>query len=240
MFIGYPRSGHSLIGSLLDAHPNIIIAHELHALKYLFAGFKKNQIFYLLLKNSRDFTKAGRWWNGYSYIVPNQFQGRFKKLIIIGDKKGDRSAKILQTYPDLLKQFRNVININIRLLYVVRNPYDNITTIFKKQKKGIKESIDYYFSLSETIASVKEQLNKDEFFELRHEAFIDNPKKLLKEICLFLGVEAPEDYLTDCESIVFKSPRITRGNLPWDDELVAKVKERMTEFSFLEGYSYQG
>ncbi len=26
MFIGYPRSGHSLVGSLLDAHPNIIVA----------------------------------------------------------------------------------------------------------------------------------------------------------------------------------------------------------------------
>jgi hypothetical protein len=28
LFVGYPRSGHSLIGSIMDAHPNIIIAHE--------------------------------------------------------------------------------------------------------------------------------------------------------------------------------------------------------------------
>ena len=38
MFIGYPRSGHSLVGSLLDAHPNIIIAHELNALQFVVAG----------------------------------------------------------------------------------------------------------------------------------------------------------------------------------------------------------
>ncbi len=28
LFVGYPRSGHSLIGSMIDAHPNAIIAHE--------------------------------------------------------------------------------------------------------------------------------------------------------------------------------------------------------------------
>ncbi|KAJ7379389.1 hypothetical protein OS493_016626 [Desmophyllum pertusum] len=28
MFIGYPRSRHSLVGAILDAHPEIIIPHE--------------------------------------------------------------------------------------------------------------------------------------------------------------------------------------------------------------------
>ena len=33
IFIGYPRSGHSLLGSLLDAHPEMVIAHELDVLR---------------------------------------------------------------------------------------------------------------------------------------------------------------------------------------------------------------
>jgi hypothetical protein len=49
MFIGYPRSGHSLIGSLLDAHPNIVCAHELGVLRYLLCRFRRDQIFSLLL-----------------------------------------------------------------------------------------------------------------------------------------------------------------------------------------------
>ena len=28
MFIGYPRSGHSIVGSLMDAHPHMVIANE--------------------------------------------------------------------------------------------------------------------------------------------------------------------------------------------------------------------
>src|SRR4051812_7341147 len=77
MFLGYPRSGHSLVGSLLDAHPNMVIAHELDVLKFVRAGFSCEQIFYLLLENSENYAKAGRKYSGYSYAVPNQWQGRF-------------------------------------------------------------------------------------------------------------------------------------------------------------------
>ncbi len=31
-FIGYPRSGHSLIGSLINAHPDVVVCHELDTL----------------------------------------------------------------------------------------------------------------------------------------------------------------------------------------------------------------
>jgi len=41
MFVGYPRSGHSVIGSLLNAHPDMVVAHELNALRYVQAGFSR-------------------------------------------------------------------------------------------------------------------------------------------------------------------------------------------------------
>ena len=36
-FIGYGRSGHSIIGSIMDAHPHVVIAHEF----FLFSKFPK-------------------------------------------------------------------------------------------------------------------------------------------------------------------------------------------------------
>ncbi len=35
MFIGYPKSGHSLVGSLLDAHPDMVIAKATNPLALL-------------------------------------------------------------------------------------------------------------------------------------------------------------------------------------------------------------
>src|SRR5213594_4458109 len=99
MFIGYPMSGHSLIGALLDAHPNIVIAHELDVLRHIEEGFNKRQIYDLLLENSQISAEAGRVSgrksNVYSYAVPNQWQGRFEKLRVIGDKKGGGSTQRL-------------------------------------------------------------------------------------------------------------------------------------------------
>ena len=87
-FIGYGRSGHSLIGSLLDAHPKIVISHEQHILSYLKIGFSQYQLYWLMIRNSKNFKKKGRRWGKYSYHIPGSWQGRFKDIKVIGDKKG--------------------------------------------------------------------------------------------------------------------------------------------------------
>ena len=60
MFIGYPRSGHTLVGFLLDAHPNVMIASQTGALRYLRHGFNMQQTFHVLVEDSRRVARAGR------------------------------------------------------------------------------------------------------------------------------------------------------------------------------------
>ncbi len=64
LFVGFPRSGHRLYEALLDAHPNIVIAHELDALGLFDAGFSDSQVCYLVLRNSEAFAQRGRGWSG--------------------------------------------------------------------------------------------------------------------------------------------------------------------------------
>jgi hypothetical protein len=103
-FLGPGRSGHSLVGSLLTAHPAMVIAHELNALRYLQAGFNRDQIFGLILDRDAVFTQRGRRWGDYSYVVPGQWQGRFDRLRVIGDKKGYQSTLQLARNPKLLNR----------------------------------------------------------------------------------------------------------------------------------------
>ena len=77
MFFGYPGSGHSLVGSLMDAHPKMVISHELDALDYMRRGYRQNQIFSLILQRSAEFTQEGREWTGHSYKVEGQWQGGY-------------------------------------------------------------------------------------------------------------------------------------------------------------------
>ena len=67
-------------------------AHELDALRFLEAGFSERQLYYLLVENSRLFTRHGRKWGRYSYAVPGQRQGEFTQLRVIGDNQGGRTT----------------------------------------------------------------------------------------------------------------------------------------------------
>ena len=242
MFIGYPRSGHTLVGSLLDAHPEIIIGHGVDALTYLKLGFGKYQLLQLLLDNSRAAARKGRQKPGYSYVVPNQWQGTFRTLKVIGDKRGGLSTRELANNPKLLARLRRSVGVRLRFLHIIRDPYDNITTIclMRPEKDlNLRRSIEDYFGLCRKVTDIKSRLDPTEILEVRHEAFVADPRGRLAECYRFLGVDAPGDYLEDCASIVFKSPHQSRFKGEWTPELIEAVASRIESYPYLAGYSYR-
>ncbi len=244
MFVGHGMSGHSIIGTLLDAHPNIIFPDEVDVLKYIAAGFRKNQVFHLLLAMSRAQAKAGNTKQGrkgklYSYSVPGQWQGRFEKLQVIGDTKAGVSTKRLGEDPTLLQRLRDTIDADIKFIHVVRNPYDNISTMcLKPGRLELQPRIDRYFFFCEILRELRTQIEDKDLLLLRQEDFIAQPADTLRVMCRFLGVQASDNYLNACAGIVYKSPVKSRYELQWDDESIKKVKAEIERFDFLEDYSY--
>src|SRR6476659_2173203 len=116
IFIGYPRSCHSLLGSLLDAHPEMVIAHELDVLTFVAAGWPRRALYSRILNHDATFTESGRQWFGYDYRVPGQWQGRVSKLRVIGDKKGGKTTERLGARPDLLERLRHTVEVPVRLV----------------------------------------------------------------------------------------------------------------------------
>lgn len=238
LFIGYPRSGHSLIGALLNAHKHAVIAHELHALKFVERGFSREQLYYLLLQRDRKFTEAGSRWVDYTYAVPNQWQGRFTTLRVIGDKKGDGTGKMLVKQRELFWQLRELVGVPIRVIHVVRNPFDNISTICRRSGRPLNRCIQLYFSLCEISKQVIEKLAPEEHFTFRYEQFLQAPEEKLRQLCAFLGLDCYPGYLEDCAGIVFKSPTRTRFRIEWPQKRRKQVEHYMKNYVFLQGYTF--
>ena len=93
LFVGHARSGHSLVGAILDAHPEIIIPHEFKLITNWSKDYKtqihsadlKNRIFFDLHSLSRAQAMFGnrapcstRERHGYCYHVPGQWQGKYR------------------------------------------------------------------------------------------------------------------------------------------------------------------
>jgi len=235
LFMGCPRSGHTLVGFLLDAHPNIIVGSRVSTLKYHKHGFGRQQIFDLLLQNSRQIASLGRQ-RKYSYEVPGQWQGRFESLKVIGDSTG---LTRLRNQPALLASLqRKLRGIEIRLIHCVRNPYDNISTMKARRGWTLPDTIEEYFSMCGRVEEIKKQVGRSAVHELRHESLIADPPSALRSLCGFLDVPARESYQAACAGIIYESAHKSRFETPWDSQLVNAVKERMNRFSFLQGYSY--
>lgn len=249
MFIGYSRSGHSIIGSLLDAHPHAVIAHELAALKYLYVGFDRLRLYHLLLQNAQERAAAHRRAGKYIYEVSGQWQGGFKQLRVIGDKHGESATWRLRAHPWLLQRLRDTVGVPVRLVHVVRNPFDNITTMATRAAElsrlramgfspSLKDCIERYFTLCETIMHVKEEVGADEFIEIRHESFVENPKTHLRTLCQALDLHPAEDYLDACAGIVYDRPNKSRHKKEWPPSLRREVGRKMAAFPFLSGYTF--
>ncbi|MBU0981272.1 sulfotransferase [Patescibacteria group bacterium] len=241
MFIGYPRSGHSLVGALIDAHPNAIIAHELGVLNFVKRGFTRGQIFSLILANSREYAERGRAWSGYSYEVPGQWQGRYRKLTVIGDKKGGVNDDRLQFLPAL----NELAGVEVRILHVVRNPFDAISTMSRKTnpyskepEKYINQNIEEFFELAEKNEVVRTN-GTNKVLDIWHEDLILDPRGTLRKICEFYGLEPEESYIEAAAGIVFEKPNKSRERVKWTEEQKAEILERMGKFEFLQRYSFE-
>ena len=98
LFIGYPRSSHSLVGAILDAHPEIIIPHEYNLVgrwKDVYSpraarkNLQKYMLFYELQELSRKQAMFGIRANNsllsgvftYTYNVPGLWQGGYYNRI---------------------------------------------------------------------------------------------------------------------------------------------------------------
>ena len=139
-FIGYPRSGHSIIGSMMDAHPNMIIANEYN----LFEQLRRNRVscdkaFIFDELYGISFCDALCGWRssaaafkGYTLSMNDSWQTKFTTLKVIGDKKGDAIAHFYWESPlefaKVYETLSQTLNIPFRVIHVVRNPYDMIAT----------------------------------------------------------------------------------------------------------------
>ena len=105
MFIGYQRSSHSLVGAILDAHPEIIIPHEFGLMtrikKYQSLkpnNLQRNALFYdlhhLSMKQAMSGIRAGTNYTNttgkstkkYTYHGPGLWQGRYQKRIKVSQE----------------------------------------------------------------------------------------------------------------------------------------------------------
>lgn len=254
IFVSAGSSGHTLVGSILDAHPEMCVAHEVDVMELLLDSknsfslsslvssqskrMSREQLFSLLAFNSRNSAKIGRYWNDHFYEIPNQCQGRYEKLRVIGDKRGGPTATALFEHPERLTQLQEWVGVPLKVINVTRNPYDTLVSGVERFGSRFEARIHYLQKAYRATSDALATLPDDAVYHLRHEEFTNHPEKVIGEILQFLGLKAPDGYIGDCAKIVWRKPDARRRELHWDEKHVAMVGEIIGENSFLSGYDF--
>ena len=125
------------------------------------------------------------------------------------------------------------------MVHLVRNPFDNITTMSRRSEQSLQQTIDRYFVQTDGNARLVQTCDCSELITMRHEDLIAQPKEYLKRLVEFIGLQADDQYLTDCAGILFAAPSKTRSKASWTKELIDQVQSRITQYSFLHGYTFE-
>ena len=238
-FIGYQQSGHSIIGSLLDAHPHAVVGHELHAIKLWNEGVGRTALFDAIVLNTWSSCQKKRLANGYTYAVPGQWQGKYRSIKVIGDKKGGLSTGLLAKNQDVIPRFRDYIGLPLRVIHVTRNPFDNIASIQLRSEYDAHKSFGLYSTAVINNQKIREMLEPDELMDFSHEDFIKDPKTALVKLCQFIGLEPEAKFLEDCSAIVNPTPSRTRHFIDWNSAVYTRVNRLIHDYSFLKAYSFE-
>jgi len=274
-FVGHARSGHSIVGAILDSHPHIVISHEedlFHKLVDKYKNYNKSQLFNTLWHNSYTSARDGLRTHtdtaekkGYTLAIDGLFQGTYQSYIdVIGDKRGgftaDMMAKNFSTWESVFLKLKSTINLPMKVIRVIRNPYDNIATIILIKCRGsigvlikdIKQSnetfscdhpnladdeINEYFQLYKGIEDAKAKHNLD-IIEIHGQDLTADPKKVISEMCSFLHVTCDDNFLTVCSNKIFPIESKTRFKFKWKREQILKIKENIDRFDNLHRYDF--
>ena len=250
LFAGYPRSGHTLVGALLDAHPQIVVAHQAYAVDYLNRGVAKERVLQLLVDNATRFTKSGRDWMGYHYRIPGQYQGKFDDLRLIGDKSGGITTRKIFEQGDFsaLENMVEKAGLKPVFVHVIRNPFDIITTMTKRSatRRGIssvsegllKLKISHFLKHAEGVKRLKEH-GGFKVVDIYSEDLVYHTIKTLDGLCEALGVKSNANYLEACANLVWDKPKQSRNTIDlWTPELVAEVMDQLASYTWFDRYTY--
>ena len=261
LFIGFPAAGSSIIGFFLNAHPNIVMTDEAELKTFLQINdryvelpnwqyklfnflLKIDRYRYLSWKISFDKNKLEHNRRGYPreerYVyITGQYQGRFQKLHVIGNKNSARDINILAN-TSFLKNLRSKLEdnkISLKFILITRDLYDTVASAAQQWYDGsMDEAIESISEVCEWNQKILEQIDSNDVFICRNEDLIANPKLQITRLCDFLKVSTSADYINACASRVVNKPTKSEFKPEWSNQHKEKINSLIKKYDFLSSY----
>lgn len=238
LIIGNSRSGSTILGSIVDAHPNAIVANETMASQAFWKEMSKGEILDEIIANSSANYRSGRQSEDYQYQIGASPESK-SSVCVYGDKIWNPATLLLHGDYDLISRLESQLAARVVLIASIRNPFDAIATMHRRSQAPIKDRIRWFFMHCEALAAIEEKTAQSDFLISYHEQLIDCPNEEISRICRALMLPVNDQHLANVKRLLYRRPSKSGAALDWKLAEVEEVLERMQRFPFLTVYENQ-
>ena len=236
LIIGNARSGSTLLGSVIDGHPEAMVGNETIASSTFWRNATRATILDEIQENSRLNRDVGRFSEGYSYLVKKRADLSCS-VSVMGDKTWNPATLLLHGDHQLLDRLRALLGIPIKIIHAIRNPFDVIATMHARSGATIRNRIAWYFIHCEAVAAIRERTSPELYLDSYHEDLVLSVDRTLLRLCGFLGLSVIPEHTQAVKELIFVTPKQTRASALWRPDEVQLVLDGIARFSFLSPYA---
>ncbi len=201
---GSPSTGSSLLRQILNRHSEINCAPETHLFckPELYENWSSKKFQVQSLKSRSIHPKRGLETSELhvdnrlfkSLLRESESFQEFAQIFIkkfYADKDCKYIAEKTPCNANCASQFLSTFN-DARFIHIVRNPYDAIASLILRGYDPVFATMRYLFNASHGL----EVKNHENYFQIKYEDLVGNPKVELKKLFAFLSLEFEENVLT--------------------------------------------
>ena len=236
LVVGNARSGSTLLGSILDAHPHVIVANETAASGNFWRGLDRAAILEEIVANSRRNQESGRVSEGYRYLINPQAKNE-ADIRVMGDKVWNPATLLLHGDFALLNRLEGLLGTPVRIIHAIRNPFDVIATMHGRSGAPVRDRMLWYFMHCDAVLAIRAKWDASRYLDFHHESLFEEPDRVIAGFCEFIGVVMYAYHLAACRALLFEQPRQTRFKLNWEAGMVREIVERIKAYDYLGRYS---
>jgi len=245
--IGFPRSGNSFLGQLINAHRHALVANEGRVFALLEKHPDRNLLFRYLLTldtrlGNRNYQKRARLGGAvHQHVDQNLFfekgyQGTNDDLILVGNSKAAGLTHYLFENENFLRSFESDYSLGLKLILMVRNPASMIKSYHKRTGASLEEALRYYRVTSGKLQHLLDSGHiPGEAYFICYEEFMANLGVASADLMSYLGLPCGKNEIEIFHSNQKLDAPLDAG-IVIDDSLLRKIDDLINQHSFFDPY----